>query len=148
MLTAESQTTNEQRFIKQRLAEIQQARAELKAKNREATNSKLDEILRAELKPKMEKKYGESLPHFEVLLNMNSGDLDEPVVNSMRELKQQEQDLNPKFNNMIKIQSQDEHGSQLSKSNERAHTQEDEDTKHHRYHYGHSYNYGSNNMMI
>ena len=96
----------------------------------------------------MEKKYGESLPHFEVLLNMNSGDLDEPVVNSMRDLKQRELDLNPKFNNMIKIQSQEEGGSQHGNSVEHDQTHEEENSKHHRYHYGHSYNYGSNNMMI
>ena len=52
----------------------------------------------------MEKKYGESLPHFEALLNMKSGDLEEPVVNSMRELSKPG-DLNPKFNNMMQIQS-------------------------------------------
>ena len=55
----------------------------------------------------MEKKYGESMPHFEALLNMKSGDLDEPIINSMRELNKR-QDLNPKVNNMMKIKSQDE----------------------------------------
>ena len=38
------------------------------------------------LKPTMEKKYGESLPSFEVLLNVNSANLLEPIANSMQDL--------------------------------------------------------------
>ena len=45
----------------------------------------------------------------------------------------------------MKMKSQDE---QLSKSNERSQTVEDEESLNHKYLYGHSYNYANNNMSV
>ena len=51
--------------------------------NKEASESKLNDLLRAHLKSGMEKKYGENLPNFEALLNANSGDLQpEPEISN------------------------------------------------------------------